>query len=67
MMEDGDLLPISLKKAPDQKSVVIKTINFIENDVQIKTLIIKKMTLDIMVTYFHKQKMYLIQKMFILK
>ena len=33
MIEDGDLLPLSLKKAPDQKSVVIKTINFFENDV----------------------------------
>ena len=33
MMEDGDILPLSLKKAPRQDSVVIKTINFMENDV----------------------------------
>tara|TARA_R100000231_G_scaffold105887_1_gene78443 strand:+ start:75 stop:1526 length:1452 start_codon:yes stop_codon:yes gene_type:complete len=33
MMEDGDILPLSLKKAPKQDSVVIKTINFMENDV----------------------------------
>ena len=37
MIKDGDLLPLSLKKAPDQKSVRIKTINFFENDVS-KTL-----------------------------
>tara|TARA_B100001778_G_C18558459_1_gene616602 strand:+ start:52 stop:1509 length:1458 start_codon:yes stop_codon:yes gene_type:complete len=37
MIKDGDLLPLSLKKAPDQKSVRIKTINFLENDVA-KTL-----------------------------
>ena len=33
MMENGDLLPLSLKKAPNQDSVVIKTINFMDNDV----------------------------------
>ena len=33
MIDDGDLLPLSLKKAPDQKSVRIKTINFLTNDV----------------------------------
>ena len=33
MIKDGDLLPLSLKKAPDQKSIRIKTINFLENDV----------------------------------
>ena len=33
MIKDGDLLPLSLKKAPDQKSVRIKTINFLKNDV----------------------------------
>ena len=33
MIDDGDLLPLSLKKAPDQKSVRIKTINFLKNDV----------------------------------
>ena len=33
MIEDGDLLPLSLKKSPDRKSVRIKTINFIKNDV----------------------------------
>ena len=37
MIKNGDLLPLSLKKAPDQKSVRIKTINFFENDVS-KTL-----------------------------
>ena len=33
MIKNGDLLPLSLKKAPDQKSVRIKTINFLKNDV----------------------------------
>ena len=33
MIDDGDLLQLSLKKAPDQKSVRIKTINFLKNDV----------------------------------
>ena len=33
MIKDCDLLPLSLKKAPDQKSVRIKTINFLTNDV----------------------------------
>lgn len=33
MMENGDILPLSLKKAPNQSSVVIKTINFMDNDV----------------------------------
>ena len=34
MIIDGDLLPLSLKKSPDRKSVRIKTINFMENDVK---------------------------------
>lgn len=34
MIDDGDLLPLSLKKSPDKKNTVIKTINYIENDVQ---------------------------------
>ncbi len=34
MMDDGDLLPLSLKKSPDGESTVIKTINYVENDVQ---------------------------------
>lgn len=33
MIIDGDLLPLSLKKSPDRKTVTIKTINFMENDV----------------------------------
>ena len=33
MMENGDILPLSLKKAPNKDSVVIKTINFMDNDV----------------------------------
>ena len=33
MMDDGDLLPLSLKKAPNKDNVIIKTINFLENDV----------------------------------
>ena len=33
-MDDGDLLPLSLKKSPDGESTVIKTINYVENDVQ---------------------------------
>ena len=28
LMENGDLLPLSLKKAPNKDSVIIKTINF---------------------------------------
>ena len=34
MIDDGDLLPLSLKKSPDKKNTIIKTINYIENDVQ---------------------------------
>lgn len=34
LTEDGELLPLSLKKSPDYDKTVIKTINFIENDVQ---------------------------------
>ena len=30
MIDDGDLLPLSLKKSPDKKNTVIKTINYIE-------------------------------------
>ena len=33
MIINGDLLPLSLKKSPDRKSVRIKTINFMKNDV----------------------------------
>ena len=33
MMENGDILPLSLKKAPNKDSVVIKTINIMDNDV----------------------------------
>ena len=33
MRENGDILPLSLKKAPNKDSVVIKTINFMDNDV----------------------------------
>ena len=33
MIDDGDLLPLSLKKSPDRKSTIIKTINFIDGDV----------------------------------
>ena len=34
LMENGDLLPLSLKKAPNKDSVIIKTINFISGDVE---------------------------------
>ena len=33
LIDEGDLLPLSLKKAPDKQNVIIKTINYIENDV----------------------------------
>tara|TARA_R100001594_G_C4026127_1_gene260255 strand:- start:19 stop:1494 length:1476 start_codon:yes stop_codon:yes gene_type:complete len=33
LIQNGDLLPLSLKKAPNKDSVVIKTINYIDNDV----------------------------------
>ena len=34
MIDMGELLPLSLKKSPDGKNTIIKTINYIENDVQ---------------------------------
>ena len=34
MIDKGDLLPLSLKKSPDRKNTIVKTINYIENDVQ---------------------------------
>tara|TARA_Y100000592_G_C5438664_1_gene302145 strand:- start:56 stop:1444 length:1389 start_codon:yes stop_codon:yes gene_type:complete len=34
LIDDGDLLPLSLKKSPDKKNTIIKTINYVENDVQ---------------------------------
>lgn len=34
MIDKGDLLPLSLKKSPDNKNTILKTINYIENDVQ---------------------------------
>ena len=34
MIDKGDLLPLSLKKSPDGKNTILKTINYIENDVQ---------------------------------
>ena len=34
MIDKGDLLPLSLKKSPDGKNTIVKTINYIENDVQ---------------------------------
>ena len=34
LIEDGELLPLSLKKSPNYERTVIKTINFIPNDVQ---------------------------------
>ena len=33
LMENGDLLPLSLKKSPNGQSTIIKTINFIDGDV----------------------------------
>ncbi len=33
LIDEGDLLPLSLKKSPDRKSTVIKTINFVDGDV----------------------------------
>ena len=33
LMENGDLLPLSLKKSPDGQRTIIKTINFIDGDV----------------------------------
>lgn len=33
LIDDGDLLPLSLKKSPDRKSTIIKTINFVDGDV----------------------------------
>ncbi len=33
LIQNGDLLPLSLKKAPNKDDVVIKTINYIDNDV----------------------------------
>lgn len=33
LMDSGDLLPLSLKKSPDKKRTIIKTINYVENDV----------------------------------
>ena len=33
LIDDGELLPLSLKKSPDRKSTIIKTINYIEGDV----------------------------------
>ena len=33
LIQDGELLPLSLKKAPNKDDVVIKTINYIDNDV----------------------------------
>jgi len=34
LIDKGDLLPLSLKKSPDGKNTIVKTINYIENDVQ---------------------------------
>ena len=34
MIDKGDLLPLSLKKSPNGKSTIVKTINYVENDVQ---------------------------------
>ena len=34
MIDMGELLPLSLKKSPDGKNTIVKTINYIENDVQ---------------------------------
>ena len=34
MIDKGDLLPLSLKKSPDGNNTILKTINYIENDVQ---------------------------------
>ena len=34
MIDMGELLPLSLKKSPDGKNTILKTINYIENDVQ---------------------------------
>ena len=34
LIDNGDLLPLSLKKSPDKKNTIIKTINYVENDVQ---------------------------------
>ena len=33
LMDSGDLLPLSLKKTPNRESTVIKTINYVDNDV----------------------------------
>ena len=33
MIDDGDLVPLSLKKSPDKKKTIIKTINYVEGDV----------------------------------
>ena len=35
MIDKGDLLPLSLKKSPNGKSTIVKTINYVENDVQL--------------------------------
>ena len=34
MIDDGELLPLSLKKSPNKEDTIIKTINYVENDVQ---------------------------------
>ena len=34
MIDMGELLPLSLKKSPNGKNTILKTINYIENDVQ---------------------------------
>tara|TARA_B100001778_G_scaffold32967_1_gene23875 strand:- start:158 stop:1558 length:1401 start_codon:yes stop_codon:yes gene_type:complete len=34
MIDMGELLPLSLKKSPDGKNTILKTINYVENDVQ---------------------------------
>tara|TARA_B100001094_G_C18122371_1_gene767559 strand:- start:72 stop:1457 length:1386 start_codon:yes stop_codon:yes gene_type:complete len=33
LIDDGELLPLSLKKSPDRRSTIIKTINYIDGDV----------------------------------
>lgn len=35
MIDKGDLLPLSLKKSPNGKNTIVKTINYVENDVQL--------------------------------
>lgn len=34
LIDDGELLPLSLKKSPNAKNTVVKTINFVEGDVE---------------------------------